>query len=93
MSSSEGHLPGQTASDHCHREAKAPGAAAPSPPGSRERDIQHAQRLVDQTPDIREDRVAAAKQALRSGRLCLSASKLAERLFADDLHREDFSGA
>ena len=46
----------------------------------REQDMQQLQNLIDQAPDIREDRVAAAKQALQAGTLELRGEELAERV-------------
>jgi flagellar biosynthesis anti-sigma factor FlgM len=53
----------------------------------REQDMQQLKNIIDQAPDIREDRVAAAKQALQAGTLELRGEKLAEKLLRDFLHK------
>lgn len=46
----------------------------------RERAIQRALEIVQETPEIREDRVQAARRALANGTLPLDGATLAERL-------------
>jgi anti-sigma28 factor (negative regulator of flagellin synthesis) len=58
-------------------------------PLSQERETQRVKQVVEEAPDIREDRVAAARQALKQGRLNLRGAELAERLLQDELHRAD----
>jgi flagellar biosynthesis anti-sigma factor FlgM len=53
----------------------------------REQDMQQLQNIIDQAPEIREDRVAAAKQALQAGTLELRGEELAEKLLRDFLHK------
>lgn len=58
---------------------------------SRSRDIRYAQEIVQETPEIREERVAAAKLALRNGTLTLRGKDLADKLLNDPLHSTDMS--
>lgn len=57
---------------------------------SRTRDLQHAKQALERAPDIRQERVAAARRALESGRLQLSGTELAEKLLQDPLHQVDY---
>jgi negative regulator of flagellin synthesis FlgM len=52
---------------------------------SRAQDIQRARDIAQQAPEVREDRIAAAKRALESGELKLSGADLAEKLLQDRL--------
>lgn len=54
-----------------------------------EQELQRAKQAVEKAPDIREDRVEAAKQALKSGKLKLDGAELAEKLLCDELHQVD----
>jgi hypothetical protein len=58
-------------------------------PLSREQETQRVKQIIDEIPDIREDRVAAARQALKQDRLNLRGTDLAERLLDDELHQAD----
>jgi anti-sigma28 factor (negative regulator of flagellin synthesis) len=55
----------------------------------RHRDITYTQDLVRDTPDIRKERVAAAKRALHSGTLKLKGEELADKLLDDPLHQSE----
>jgi anti-sigma28 factor (negative regulator of flagellin synthesis) len=55
-------------------------------PPERDRDIQRAKQVIEETPEIREERVAAAKRALQAGTLNLHGEELAEKLLHDPLH-------
>jgi len=55
----------------------------------RDRDIQRAKQIIEETPEIREERVAAAKRALQAGTLNLRGEELAEKLLHDPLHAPD----
>ena len=55
----------------------------------RDRAIQRAKQIVEETPEIREDRVAAAKRALQAGTLNLHGEELAEKLLHDPLHIQE----
>jgi hypothetical protein len=48
--------------------------------------IQRVRKFVEEAPEIREDRVAAAKHALQARRLNLRGTDLAEKLLGDILH-------
>jgi flagellar biosynthesis anti-sigma factor FlgM len=52
-----------------------------------ERELQRLRKIVEQAPAVREDRVAAAKQALQDGVLELRGEQLAEKLLHEFLHR------
>jgi anti-sigma28 factor (negative regulator of flagellin synthesis) len=54
---------------------------------TRTRNIQQLRKIVDEAPEIREDRVAAAKQALQAGVLELRGKELAEKLLREILHK------
>lgn len=58
-------------------------AASRQPLAARERDLQLLKKIVDNMPDIREDRVAAAQHALQAGTLELRGEVLAEKLLRD----------
>lgn len=53
---------------------------------ARVRDIQRIQEVLQQTPEVREDRVAEAKTALQSGTLSLGGAELTPKLFATLRH-------
>ena len=50
-------------------------------------DMQHLRKIVDEAPEVRDERVAAAKQALQAGRLELRGEELAGKLLRDFLHK------
>ncbi|HEY7493151.1 MAG TPA: flagellar biosynthesis anti-sigma factor FlgM [Candidatus Tectomicrobia bacterium] len=50
------------------------------------RNIRRAKQIIEETPEIREERVAAAKRALQAGTLNLHGEELAEKLLHDPLH-------
>jgi anti-sigma28 factor (negative regulator of flagellin synthesis) len=54
---------------------------------TRTRKIQQLRKIVDEVPEIREDRVVAAKQALQAGVLELRGEELAEKLLREILHK------
>ena len=58
-------------------------------PSWRDCDIQRAKRVVEETPEVREERVAAAKRALQAGTLKLQGAELADKLLRDPLHHPD----
>jgi anti-sigma28 factor (negative regulator of flagellin synthesis) len=51
--------------------------------------MRRARQVIEETPDIREERVAAAKRALQAGELTLRGEELAEKLLCDPLHNPD----
>src|SRR5215475_4589046 len=55
---------------------------------SRARDIQRAREVAQDAPEIRADKVAAARRALQSGHLNLQGQDLADKLLKDALHAE-----
>jgi anti-sigma28 factor (negative regulator of flagellin synthesis) len=55
----------------------------------RDRHVQRARRTVEETPEVREERVAAAKRALQAGTLKLRGEELVEKLLCDPLHHPD----
>jgi anti-sigma28 factor (negative regulator of flagellin synthesis) len=55
----------------------------------RHRDLSYARDVVRDTPDIRKERVAAAKRALRNGTLKLQGEELANKLLDDPLHQRE----
>jgi flagellar biosynthesis anti-sigma factor FlgM len=52
---------------------------------SRARDIQRAREVAQGAPEVRADKVEAARRALRSGKLNLKGQDLAEKLLKDVL--------
>jgi anti-sigma28 factor (negative regulator of flagellin synthesis) len=54
---------------------------------SRDRDMQRAKQVVEEAPEIREELVAAAKRALRTGTLNLEGTALAEKMLSESLHK------
>ena len=52
---------------------------------SRARDIQRAREVAQGAPEVRADKVEAARRALRSGKLNLKGRDLAEKLLKDVL--------
>jgi anti-sigma28 factor (negative regulator of flagellin synthesis) len=50
-------------------------------------DICLTREVVRDAPDVRQDRVARAKRALRNGTLMLTGEQLAEKLLEDPLHK------
>lgn len=55
---------------------------------ARVRDIQRIQEVVQQTPEMREDRIAEAKTALQSGTLSLGGAELTPKLLATLRHTD-----
>ena len=53
---------------------------------ARDRDIQRAKQVVEEAPEIREERVEAVKRALRTGTLHLEGTELAEKMLRESLH-------
>ena len=88
--------PGQSRpvlSEHQDRGRKAPRRKRKRSEASRQglssqaQDMQRLRKIVDEAPEIRDDRVAAAKQALQAGRLELRGEELAGKLLHDFLHK------
>ncbi|RMF90856.1 MAG: flagellar biosynthesis anti-sigma factor FlgM [Nitrospinota bacterium] len=52
---------------------------------ARARDIQRIKEVLAQTPEVRQDRIEAARKALESGTLNLQGKDLAERIILDTL--------
>jgi len=52
---------------------------------SQARDIQRARKVAQDAPEVREDKVEAARRALQSGKLNLNGQDLAEKLLKDIL--------
>ena len=50
-------------------------------------DLCMARKLAQEAPEVRHERITAAKHALQQGTLMLEADRLAERLLEDPLHR------
>jgi hypothetical protein len=48
--------------------------------------LSYARKVVCNTPDVRKERVASAKRALRNGTLLLKGEDLAEKLLEPPLH-------
>ena len=65
---------------------KTPGSTDRVELSARARDLQHAREVVEATPEIREERVTAAQQALENGTLPLQGAVLADKLLSDPLH-------
>lgn len=80
-------------SEHQERDRKAPRRKRKRPGASRKGaspgtpDIQRLRKIVDQAPETRDERVAAAKQALQAGTLELRGEELAGKLLHDFLHK------
>lgn len=55
----------------------------------RHRDLSYVRDVVRDTPDIRKERVAAAKRALRNGTLKFKGDELADKLLNDPLHQRE----
>src|SRR5262249_28272434 len=52
---------------------------------SQARDIQRAREVAQEAPEVREDKVEAARRALQSGNLNLNGQDLADKLLQDTL--------
>lgn len=52
---------------------------------ARARDIQRIKEILAEVPDIRQDKVEAAREALASGTLNLRGKDLAEKIITDSL--------
>lgn len=50
------------------------------------RQVQRAREAIEAAPDVRQDRIEAARQALENGALPLPGSVLADKLLSDPLH-------
>ena len=55
----------------------------------RDEALQQAQKIAHEAPDIRDEKVVAAKQALQDDTLMLDAQRLADKLLDDPLHQAD----
>ena len=60
-------------------------------PVARDYDLHLAHKIVHDAPEIRKDRVAAAKRALRNGTLMLDADTLATQMLTDPHHGIDLN--
>lgn len=58
---------------------------------ARDYDLQLARKIAQDAPDVREDRIAAAKRALRNGTIMLDADTLATQMLTDSHHGIDLS--
>jgi hypothetical protein len=58
-----------------------------------EKELERVKRIVEQATDIRQERVEAAKLALKEGRLKLKVNDLAEKILADPLNQNGVPGA
>ena len=56
---------------------------------ARDYELHQAHKIAQDAPDVREDRVVAAKQALRNGTLMLDADTLAIPMLTDPHHGID----
>jgi hypothetical protein len=54
---------------------------------ARWRDVQHTQQIVEDTPEVRDEWVVHARQALATGDLTLAGAALAEKLMSEQLSR------
>jgi anti-sigma28 factor (negative regulator of flagellin synthesis) len=52
-------------------------------------DMLTARKIAQEAPEVRKDRIAAAKRALQQGALMLDADTLADRVLADPLQQDD----
>jgi anti-sigma28 factor (negative regulator of flagellin synthesis) len=52
-------------------------------------DTRMARKIAQEAPEVRKDRIAAAKRALQQGTLMLDADTLADRILADPLQQDD----
>ena len=57
--------------------------------GARENDFERIKKVVAQATDLRQERIEAAKRALKEGKLNLKGSDLAEKILADPLNQID----
>ena len=58
---------------------------------ARDYDLQLARKIAQDASDVRENRIAAAKQALRNGTLMLDADTLATQMLTDPHHGIDLN--
>jgi len=58
-------------------------------PSIHNRDIHMVRKAAQEAPEVRQNRVAAAKKALQQDKLMLDADILADRLLADPLLRDE----
>lgn len=71
-------------------EADKPSAAGPTVTekvdlSSGARDIQRIKQIVDQTPDIREEKVLELKRQIDNGKYAVNADKIAEKMVGESL--------
>lgn len=55
---------------------------------ARWRDVQHAQQIVEDTPEVRDELLVHIRQALATGDLTLAGAAVAEKLLSEQLSRE-----
>jgi anti-sigma28 factor (negative regulator of flagellin synthesis) len=58
---------------------------------ARDYDLQLARKIAQDASDVRENRIAAAKRALRNGTLMLDADTLATQMLTDPHHGIDLN--
>lgn len=58
---------------------------------ARDYELQLTRKIVQDAPDVRDDRIAAAKRALRDGALMLDADALAAQILTDPHHGIDLN--
>ena len=58
---------------------------------ARDYELHQAHKIAQDAPDVRADRIAAAKRALRHGTLMLDADTLATQMLTDSHHGIDLN--
>jgi len=58
---------------------------------ARDYELHQAHKIAQDAPDVREDRIAAAKRDLRNGTLMLDADTLATQMLTDPHHGIDLN--
>jgi len=58
---------------------------------ARDYELHQAHKIAQDAPEVRDDRVAAAKRALRNGMLMLDADTLATQMLTDPHHGIDLN--
>jgi len=64
---------------------------AHDPKSARDYELHQAHKIAQDAPDVREDRIAAAKRDLRNGTLRLDADTLATQMLTDPHHGIDLN--
>jgi hypothetical protein len=54
------------------------------------KEIKMIKKIVNETPDVREAKVARLREAIKNGTYCVNSGKIAEKIIAESLLQQQF---